>query len=84
MTSREIVQSIAELFGMEKVAWSRAIKACNQCLSDGFTADDILKAAVNMSRLDKKYWSIYSLFNKIDYWYNKAPDEKEDKNDGTW
>lgn len=82
--AKEIVSEIATLFGMEKVSWSANIKLCNQCLKDGFTSDDILKAAVNMSRLDKKYWSTYSLFSKIDYWLAKDTDEKKEAPKGVW
>lgn len=81
--AREIVSTVTNLFGVEKVSWARNMKLCNQCLQDGFTEEDIIKAAVNMSKLDKKYWSTYSLFSKIDYWLAQTKEEKTTPK-GTW
>ena len=70
--NREIVQRVANILGVEKVSWSRAMKACAQCISDGFTEDDIIEAALNMKEGDSKYWSIYSVFMKTDYWMSQS------------
>ena len=76
-----VTQRIATELGLEKVMWPRANKACKQCLDAGFTLDDLLLAVAGMKAGDKKYWSIYSLFTKPDYWMSRAP--KEEKK-GTW
>lgn len=80
--AKNIVAEVATILGIEKFSWSANVKLCNQCLSDGFTREDIRKAAYNMMMADKKYQSIYSLFNKIDYWYNQTPEETKAK--GVW
>ena len=70
--NREIVQRVANILDIEKVAWSRAMQLCARCLGDGFTEEDIIQAAMNMKESDSRYWSIYSVFMKTDYWMSKS------------
>lgn len=74
-TSREIVAKVANILEQNKVSWARAIQVCNQCLTDGFTEDDIIEAATNMRAGDRKYWSIYSVFIKTDYWMTQKSEQ---------
>lgn len=62
------VSTVQKMLGVEKVSWSRATKVCKQAMEDGFTLDDFITATENMMAGDKKYWSLYSVFNKTDYW----------------
>ena len=82
MDQREIIESVAEILGVKQIAWSRAMKVCKECLDNGFTADDILIAAKNMTLADKKFWSLYSVFIKTDYWMTRM--EKQEKPKGVW
>ena len=72
MNNREIIQGVANILGVEKISWARAMKACRLCLEDGFTEEDIIEAALNMKESDSKYWSIYSVFMKTDYWMSQS------------
>ena len=81
MNAKSITQQVASELGVEKVMWPRAVKACKEALNCGFTLDDFLLAVRGMKTQDKKYWSIYSIFTKPDYWMNLAPKEKQK---GTW
>lgn len=80
--ARELVKQVAAELGLEKVMWSRAVKAAKECLENGFTVKDIMQATTNMKAGDKKYWSIYSIFNKPDYWMAQQEEKKELK--GVW
>lgn len=73
--ARNIVQAVADILGVEKISWSRAVKACNQALKDGFEYDDFIQAANNMAKGDKRYHSIYSVFVKTDYWMGLSNNE---------
>ena len=72
MTQKDAVLQVANILGVEKIAWSRAMKVCSQALKDGFTFDDFIEAARNMKSGDSQYWSIYSVFTKTDYWLSKS------------
>ena len=82
MAEREIIQRIANILEIQKVSWSRAMKACRTALEDGFTEEDLVEAAYNMRNSDKKYWSLYSVFLKADYWYSKKDESEKPK--GAW
>lgn len=77
------VSAIAKLMGLEKVSWSRAVKACKEAMKDGFDLDDFKLAATNMLKSPKKYHSLYSVFTKTDYWMNIGDDKKETPK-GAW
>ena len=78
-----IVSEVASILGLQKVAWGQAIKTCKQCIENGFTKDDIIAAANNMKAGDRRYYSIYSLFIKTDYWLNKT-EQSDDKGKLSW
>lgn len=80
--ARELVKQVANELGLEKVMWSRAVKAAKECLNNGFTVMDIMQATANMKKSDKQYWSIYSVFNKPDYWMSK--EQKQEALKGAW
>lgn len=80
-TLQEVVQQVADALGTTKVMWPKACKLCKSAMASGFTLDDFLTAVKGMKAGDKKYWSIYSIFSKPDYWMQQAP--KEEKK-GVW
>lgn len=82
MTNRDIISHVAGLLGIEKIAWSRTMRDVKLCLADGFTEEDIFRAAENMAKTPKQYHSMYSLFNKIDYWLER--DDKPEQPKGAW
>lgn len=77
-----IVADVARVLGVEKLRWSAAVRLCKSAMEDGFTRDDLIQAANGMKAGDKKYWSVYSVFTKPDYWMTKATQEEEKK--GVW
>jgi len=78
------VSTIAKMLGMEKVNWPRAMKACKIAMESGFTQDDIIKATQAMQQGDQKYWSIYSVFAKTDYWLAQLEPAKPEALKGVW
>lgn len=76
------VTTVQKMLGIEKVSWARATKVCKQAMDDGFTLDDFVTATENMMAADKKYWSLYSVFNKTDYWLGAKPKPQVPK--GVW
>lgn len=76
------VSTVQKMLGLEKVSWSRAVKVCKQAMEDGFTLDDFVTATQNMMESERKYWSLYSVFQKTDYWLAKKPEPKTPK--GVW
>lgn len=73
---KTVVTTVAKILNIDKVSWARAIKACKQAMQDGFTLDDFIIATENMKEVDQKYWSIYSIFQKTDYWLRMKPPKK--------
>lgn len=76
------VSTVQKMLGLEKVSWSRAVKVCKQAMDDGFTLDDFVTATQNMMESERKYWSLYSVFQKTDYWLAKKSEPKPPK--GVW
>lgn len=76
------VSTVQKMLGLEKISWSGATKACKQAMDDGFTLDDFVTATRNMMESDRKYWSLYSVFQKTDYWLSAKPEPKAPK--GVW
>ena len=78
------VSTIAKMLGMEKVNWPAAMKACRIAMKNGFTQDDFVKATQAMQQGDQKYWSIYSVFSKTDYWLAQLEPAKPEALKGVW
>lgn len=79
MDYKEIIGEVADILGLQKISWGPAIKTCKQCIENGFTKEDIITAANNMKAGDRKYYSMYSLFIKTDYWLSKEAPVAEEK-----
>lgn len=83
MTPNEIVDYAAKELGLEKVMWARAIRNVKDAMKDGFTDEDFKQAVAGMKTRDKRYWSLYSLLTKPDYWMTKAPTDDTTQK-GVW
>lgn len=70
------------MLGIEKPNWARATKVCKDALANGYTLEDFVQATEEMKKGDKKYWSIYSVFTKTDYWVGKS--KQVNKLKGVW
>ena len=81
-TTKTLIQEVANILEVDKINWPALIKLANQIVLSGFTREDILLAANNMKKGDRKFWSIYSVFNKPDYWMSIYP--KEENKKGVW
>ena len=79
---RSAISTVAKMLNVERISWSRAVKECRQAMEDGFTLDDFVEATRNMKETDPKYWSMYSIFQKTDYWLGVKP--KPQKPKGVW
>lgn len=79
---QSVVSTIAKMLELEKVNWPRVVKVCKEAMDNGFTPDDFIKATEAMKKGDKTYWSIYSVFQKTDYWLSK--NETQDIFKGVW
>lgn len=78
------VTVIAQLMGVKKFDWSRAVKHAKIALKNGFDLDDFKLAAKNNMAGDPQYFSLYSVFAKTDYWIRQTPVEKEEPLKGVW
>ena len=76
------VSTVAKMLGVDKVSWARATKVCKTAMDDGFTLDDFVTATQNMMETDSKYWSLYSVFQKTDYWLSAKQKPQTPK--GVW
>ena len=76
------VSMVQKMLNLEKVSWSRAVKVCKTAMDDGFTLDDFVTATENMKKADRKYWSLYSVFQKTDYWL--TANQEPEKVKGVW
>lgn len=79
-----IIGEIASGLGTTKVSYSRLMKVYKQAVSDGFDDDDFRQALRGMQKSDKRYWSIYSLFMKTDYWMSQGKEEEQKFTKGVW
>lgn len=68
------VSTVQKMLGVKKVNWSRAVKECKEAMEVGFTLDDFVVATRNMMNSDPKFWSLYSVFQKTDYWLGLEPE----------
>lgn len=78
------VTTVQKMLGIEKVSWSRATKVCKQAMDDGFTLDDFVVATQNMMQAERKYWSLYSVFQKTDYWLGAKREPEPKALKGVW
>lgn len=77
------IGTVAHMLGMEKIPWSRVVKAYNIAVKDGYTREDFIKAAKAMQAGPKSYWSLISIFTKTDYWLTQSKSDVTTKK-GVW
>ena len=79
---KETFSKVASILDVEKTNWASIARWYKIGKENGFTDEDFIQAAKNMAAGDKIYWSIYSVFQKTDYWLAKTPEPEAPK--GIW
>lgn len=84
VTKNETAGEVAKILGIKKANWARVNQCQKQALESGFTHEDFIEAAKNMAAGDEKYYSIYSVFLKTDYWLAKEREPEAKPVEGNW
>lgn len=81
---KETFNRVASILGVEKANWASIAHWYKIGKENGFTDEDFIQAAKNMAAGDKIYWSIYSVFQKTDYWLAKEREPEAKPVEGNW